>query len=160
MLIQLLDIIRILLVGIAFYFGYSIGFDESYNPIAQLHFMIPIVIVAIAGISGIEGLFFGKEAALAKGYEIGSNYQKQSAFALLSYAFGAIFVFFANWGIKAELTILFVFFFFFIFSAGNHALEAIKNKNYKWQNLNRPFILLLLLAGFIYPVVMVFSKPI
>jgi hypothetical protein len=73
----------------------------------------------------------------------------------LSYAFGAVIVYFADWGIKAELTILFVFFFFFMLSAGNHAIEAIRHKNYKWQNINRPFILLLLLAGFVYPVLMV-----
>jgi len=149
MLIQLFDIIRIVLVGVAFYFGYSIGFGETYDPVAQLHFMTPVVIVAIAGISGLEGLLFGKKAALAKGYETGSNYQKQSAFALLSYAFGVAIVYFAEWGIKAELTILFVFFFFFTLSAGNHAIEAIRHKNYKWQNINRPFI------GFVYPVLMV-----
>jgi hypothetical protein len=156
MLIQLLDIIRIVLVGIAFYFGYSIGFRESYDPISQLHFMIPVVIVAIAGISGIEGLLFGKRAALAKGYETGSNYQKQSSFALLSYAFGAMMVYFANWGINAELTILFVFFFFFTLSAGNHGFEAIRHRNYTWQNINRPFILILLWAGFVYPLIMLF----
>ncbi len=156
MLIQLLDIIRIFLVGIAFYFGYAKGFGETYDPISQLHFMIPVVIVAVAGISGIEGLFFGKKAALAKGYETESNYQKQSSFALLSYAFGALIVYFANWGIKAELTILFIFFFFFTLSAVNHGLEAIRHRNYKWQNINRPFILILLLAGFVYPVIMVF----
>jgi len=50
----------------------------------------------------LEGLIFGKQAAIAKGYEVGSNYQKQSAFALLSYTFGAIFVYLANWRIKAE----------------------------------------------------------
>lgn len=160
MIIQLLDIFRILLVGISFYFGYSIGFEETYNPIAQLHFMIPIVIVAVAGISGLEGLILGKQAAIAKGYEVGSNYQRQSAFALLSYAFGAIFVYFANWGIRAELTILFVFLFFFSLSAGNHTLDVIRHKNYKWQNINRPFILLLLLAGFIYPIYMVLKMPI
>lgn len=157
MLIKILDIIRIALVGIAFFFGYSIGFGEIYDPIAQLHFMTPIVIIAIAGISGIEGLFFGKEAALAKGYETGSNYQKQSAFALLSYAVGAIVVYIANWGIKAELTILFVFFFFFTLSAINHGLEAIRHKNYKWQNINRPFLLVLLLTGFIYPILMLYK---
>jgi hypothetical protein len=156
MFIKLLDITRIVLVGIAFYFGYSIGFSKTYDPFSQLHFMIPIVIVAIAGISGIEGLFFSKSAALVKGYETGSNYQKQSAFGLLSYAFGALLVYFANWGIKAELTILFIFFFFFTLSAGNHAIEAIRHRNYKWQNINRPFILILLLAGFVYPVKMVF----
>ena len=119
--------------------------------------MTPVVVIAIAGISGIEGLFFGRKAPHAKGFETGSNYQKQSSFALLSYAFGAIVVYFANWGIKAELTILFVFFFFFTLSAGNHGLEAIRHKNYKWQNINRPFILILLFAGFIYPVLMLFT---
>lgn len=157
MLIQILDVLRILLVGIAFYFGYSIGFDSSYNPVAQLHFMIPIVIVAIAGISGLESLIWGKKAAIAKGYEVGSNYQKQSGFALLSYAFGALFAYFANWGIKSELTILFVFLFFFTLSAANHSIEAIRHKNFRWQNINRPFILLLLIAGFIYPVYMFFK---
>jgi len=157
MLIKILDIIRIALVGIAFFFGYSIGFGEIYDPIAQLHFMTPIVIIAIAGISGIEGLFFGEKAALEKGYETGSNYQKQSAFALLSYAFGAIVVYISNWGIKAELTILFVFFFFFTLSAINHGLEAIRHKNYKWQNINRPFLLVLLLTGFIYPILMLYK---
>lgn len=154
MFIQILDIVRIVLVGIAFYFGYSIGFaDDTYDPISQLHFMIPLVVIAIAGISGIEGLLWGKKAAEAKGYEIGSNYQKQSAFALISYAFGAIVVYFANLGINSELTILMVFIFFFTLSAGNHGLEAIRKKNFKWQNINRPFILILLIAGFIYPII-------
>ncbi len=156
MFIQLLDILRIALVGIAFYVGYDQGFADTYDPVVQLHIMIPLVIVAIAGISGIEGLFFGRKAALAKGYETGSNYQKQSAIALLSYAFGSLLVYFADWGIYAELAVLFIFFFFFTFSAANHALEAIRHKNYKWQNINRPFILLLLLAGFVYPIIMFF----
>ncbi len=157
MLIQLLDILRIFLVGIAFYVGYSIGFETTYNPVAQLHFMIPVVIVAIAGISGLEGLIFGKKTARAKGFETGSNYQKQSSFALLSYAAGALLVYFSNWGIYAELTILFVFFFFFTLSAINHGIDAVRHKNYKWQNINRPFILLLMLAGFLYPVWMFFK---
>jgi len=155
MLIQILDFVRIAIVAVAFYIGYSIGFDgEVYDPIAQLHFMIPVVVTAIAGISGLEGLIWGKQSALAKGYETGSNYQKQSDIALLSYAFGALFVFFAGWGIHAELSVFFVFCFFFTFSAVNHGLEAVRHGNYKWQNINRPFIQLLLLAGFVYPVVM------
>lgn len=159
MIVKILDILRIVLVGVAFYVGYQIGFDDNtYDAKGQLHVMIPIVIVAVAGFSGIEGLLFGKQAALAKGYEVGSNYQKQSAIALLSYAFMAIWVFFAQWGIMAELTILFTFLFFFFFSAVNHTIDAIKNKNYKWQNINRPFILLMLIAGFIYPVYMVFAR--
>lgn len=153
-ILKLLDVLRIAGVSFAFYWGYQIGFADTYDPIAQLHFMIPVIIVAISGISGLEGLFFGQISAKMKGFETGSNYQRQSAIALLSYAAIAIFVYWSNWGIKAELTILFTFIFFFFFSAINHALDAVKNNNYKWQNINRPFITLLLIAGLIYPVIM------
>jgi hypothetical protein len=78
------------------------------------------------------------KSAQIKGFEVGSKYQHQSAIALLSYTAVAIVVYFSNWGIKAELTIFFAFIFFFIGSALNHALEAIRKKNYKWQNINRP----------------------
>jgi len=157
-LLKLFDILRIAGVTIAFYWGYQIGFAETYNPIAQLHFMVPVIIVAISGISGFEGLFFGNMSAKIKGFEVGSNYQRQSAIALLSYAAVALIVYFCNWGIKAELTILFTFIFFFFFSAINHGVDAIKNKNYKWQNVNRPFITLILIAGLIYPVIMVLKN--
>jgi len=157
-LLKLFDILRIAGVTIAFYWGYQIGFAETYNPIAQLHFMVPVIIVAISGISGFEGLFFGNMSAKIKGFEVGSNYQRQSAIALLSYAAVALIVYFCNWGIKAELTILFTFIFFFFFSAINHGVNAIKNKNYNWQNVNRPFITLILIAGLIYPVIMVLKN--
>jgi len=153
MLLQFLDIIRIAGVAIAFFFGYQIGFEDGYDPGAQLHFMIPIIIVAIAGISGFEGIFFAKKSAELKGFEVGSNYQRQSSIALLSYAAVAIIVYISNWGIKAELTILFAFIFFFFFSGINHGVDAIKRKNYKWQNINRPIITLLLISGLIYPVI-------
>jgi len=154
MIIKLLDIVRIVIVCLTFYFGYSIGFANGYDPLAQLHFMIPVIISTIAGISGLEGLLFAKKSAEIKGFEVGSNYQRQSAIALLSYAVVAVMVYLFNWGIKAELTIFFAFIFFFIFSGLNHAIEAVKKKNYKWQNVNRPFITFILIAGMIYPVIM------
>lgn len=155
-MLKILDPLRIVIVSIAFYVGYQVGFENpTYDPAAQLHFMIPVVIFAIAGISGIEGLFFGKKSAALKGFETGSNYQKQSAIALLSYTAIAILIYILNWGIKAELTILFAFLFFFTFSAINHGIEAVQHQNYKWQNINRPFITLMLIGGFIYPVIMV-----
>ena len=154
MLSNILDGVRILSVCAAFFFGYQIGFQDGYNPVAQLHFMIPILIVAIAGISGLEGLLFPTQASAAKGFKSDGNYQKQSAIALLSYAFIALLVWLANWGLFSELTILFAFCFFFFFSGINHAKDAIKNKNYKWQNINRPFITLLMIAGLVYPVFM------
>ncbi|MDI9548138.1 MAG: hypothetical protein QM346_11140 [Chloroflexota bacterium] len=159
MLLGILDALRIISVCLAFFFGYQIGFRNGYDPVAQLHFMTPILIIAVAGISGIEGLLFSKQTAQAKGFEVGSNYQRQSAIALLSYAVVALLVYVANWGLYAELTILFAFCFFFIFSGLNHGLDAIKNKNYKWQNINRPFITLLMIAGLLYPVIMALKGP-
>jgi len=152
MIIKILEIVRIVAVGAAFYFGYSVGYQNGYHPEAQLHIMIPIIIVAIAGFSGIEGLLFGDQAAKAKGFEVGSNYQKQSAIALLSYAVVALIVFYFDWGIQSELTILFTFMFFFTFSATNHAYDAISRKNYKWANINRPFLTLILIGGLFLPV--------
>ncbi|NCC61974.1 MAG: hypothetical protein EOM12_13785 [Verrucomicrobiae bacterium] len=153
MLLQVLDCVRIAGVAIAFYFGYQIGYAAGYDPIAQLHFMIPVIIIAMAGTSGLEGLFFARKAAELKGFETGSNYQRQSAIALLSYAVVAGVVYMLDWGIKAELTILFSFLFFFFFSAINHGVDAIRNKNYKWQNINRPVLTLLLIIGLIHPVI-------
>ena len=56
-LFTFLDILRIVIVCLAFYFGYDIGYSNGYHPAAQLHFMIPVIAVAIAGLSGAEALF-------------------------------------------------------------------------------------------------------
>lgn len=158
MLSNIIDVFRILLVSASFFFGYLIGFaGDEYDPARQLNFMIPIVIVAVAGISGLEGLLYADKAAEAKGYEKGSKYQKQSAIALLSYTFMAIVVYFAKWGTLAELAVFGSFIFFFVFSGYVHAVSAIRDKNLAWQNINRPFITLMLIAGMVYPVVMYFK---
>ncbi len=155
---NLLDALRILAVCVAFYFGYSIGFSDGYDPVAQLHFMIPVIVVAIAGISGLEGLLYGKKAAAAKGYESDGNYQRQSALAMISMAVVSVMVWWLNWGIRAELAVLSVFLLFFFLSAVNHLADAVSRKNYAWQNINRPFILLLLMAGLVYPVVKAWAE--
>ena len=102
----------------------------------------------------MKDFFLGNESAKMKGFEVGSNYQRQSAIALLSYAVIAVVVYLCNWGIRSELTILFTFFFFIFFSAINHGVDAVKNKNYKLQNVNRPFLTLALIIGLYYPVIM------
>jgi hypothetical protein len=156
MLIKLIEFLRIFGVGLAYYLGYQAGFArETYDPMAQLHLMIPLVVLFVAGTSGFEGLFLGKQAAEAKGYETGSNYQKQSAFALIALTVTALIVWFLNWGIHAELTVFIMFLLFFILSAANHTKEAIQKHNFKFQNINRPFLVLMLLAGFAYPLIKV-----
>jgi hypothetical protein len=154
MLLKLLEILRIAGVSVAFGYGYQLGFQNgSYNPAAQLHGMTPLILLAIAGTSGLEGLLFPNQAAKAKGFETGSNYQRQSAIALLSYAVMGVVVAAANWGLQAELTILLAFLFFCSGSAINHGMAAIRQGNHHWQNINRPVLTLLLIAGLAYPVV-------
>ena len=65
----------------------------------------------------------------------------------------ALLVYLMQWGTKAELTIVLTFMFFTIFSGVNHARSVIQDKNYKWANLNRPFLAVLLTAILWYPVV-------
>ncbi len=39
-----------------------------------------------------------------------------------------------------------------VFSAANHTRSIIKDKNYKWANLNRPFLAAMLIAVLWWPV--------
>ena len=152
MLIKLIEFIRIASCCFGIFWAYSVGMDGSDPAGGVLHIITPWVVAGIAGTSGIEGLFFGKQTEREKGFEQGSNYQKQSAFALLSYAIVSLAVYFSDWGAHAELTILLAFMFFMVFSAFNHGREAIVNNNYTWANLNRPFLTLLMIASLWYPV--------
>jgi hypothetical protein len=72
---------------------------------------------------------------------------------LLSYAVISLVVYFGGLGINAEITIVLAFIFFMIFSASNHAYQAIVNRNFKWANLNRPFLTVMLIVAVWYPVV-------
>lgn len=153
MLIKVIEIIRLIATSFGIFWAYYAGMDGDHPAAQVLHLMSPWVVAGIAGTSGIEGLLFGRQAAREKGFEQGSNYQKQSAIALLSYGVMAVLVYFLNWGMFAELTIVLTFMFFMFFSAFNHGREVIVHKNYKWANLNRPFLTVLLIAALWYPVV-------
>lgn len=76
MIIKLLEALRIagtaLGVFLAYYYGNS--------PEEVLRIMTPWFVGSIAGLSAIEGLFFGDKAAKEKGFEGRSNYQRQNAF--------------------------------------------------------------------------------
>lgn len=151
-MLKYLDLIRIIAVAFAFFFGYQIGFRDGYDPQAQMHFMIPVIVVAIAGLSGFESIFSGRKSAELKGFETGSSYQIQSAIALLSYALAALMVYFCNWGIKAELVVLFAFLFFFFFFGCQSRAEGYQTQKFQVAEYQPTFITLLLIAGLFYPV--------
>lgn len=63
-MIKFLDFFRIVAVCATIFFGYYIGYSgTTYDPVSQLHFMIPLVIIIVAGLSGLEGLLWGDKAA-------------------------------------------------------------------------------------------------
>ena len=149
MIIKILEFLR--LAGVIA--GYFISYFTYDTPEDILKSLTIWTIVSIAGLTGIEGLFFRKQAAKEKGFEQGSNYQIQSACAFLSIAIIAVFVVMANWGVKSYLTISFVFLLFLLMSTINHAYQAIVHKNLKWNNVIRPFQTLFLIAIYVYPVI-------
>lgn len=148
MITKIIEIVRIIATAFGVFWSYYSG----DTPQEVLHIMSPWVIIAIAGTSGLEGIFFGKQGAIEKGFKPGGNYQIQSAIALLSYGFISFVVYYLGWGTNAELTIVFAFLFFMIFSAINHTKSIIIDKNYKWANLNRPFLAIMLVAIMWWPV--------
>jgi len=152
MIIKIIEIIRIAGASFGIYWAYYIGMGTSTPDESVLHILTPWIIVSIAGTSAIEGLFFGKQSAAEKGFVNDGNYAYQSRIALLSYAVLSLVVYFANWGTNAELTIMLTFMFFMFFSAINHGYQAVAHHNYRWENLNRPFLTALLIGAVWYPV--------
>lgn len=147
-MIKVLEILRWEMVIAGYVIAYVF---HNETPQGILHVMSPWIIGGIAGLSGIEGLFFADKAAKEKGFETGSNYQRQNAFWFITVTAVALLVYFANWGVKADLTITLVFLVFLTLSAGNHLYQAVANHNTKWNNLIRPIGMLLLLGLYVDP---------
>ncbi|MDO9511426.1 MAG: hypothetical protein Q7J34_06685 [Bacteroidales bacterium] len=156
MIVKIMEWVRLGVISLAFFFAYWFLSDAQYDAVWVFEWLVPAIMVPMAGFSGFEGLIWGEESAREKGYETGSNYQKQSDIALLSYAFTALMVFVFDWGKFAALAVLICGMFFFFFSGINHALQAIFHKNFHWANINRPFILFALILALIYPVMRAF----
>jgi len=152
MVIKILESLRI--VGVIS--GYFIAYFTTDSPTEILHILTIWMIVSVAGLSGIEGLFFPDQAAKEKGFETGSNYQRQTAFFFLSMALMSVIVFVFKWGVKAEITLSLTFLIFMLFSGINHGWQSVAHKNFKWNNVIRPFQTLFLIAIFLYPLIKLF----
>ncbi len=132
--------------------GYIIAYVfHNETPADILHYLNPWVIGGIAGFSAIEGLFWADKAAKEKGYEVGSNYQRQNAFWFLVTTVVMLIVTFNNWGVNADMTITLVFIGFLLLSGGNHLYQAIAKGNKTWNNLIRPVGMMLLAGLYAYP---------
>jgi len=132
------------------FFAYQLG---NGDPKTTLHYLSFFVIVVMAGLTGIEGLFFGKASAGSMGREADPRYQKQSGGANLAFAITATLVFIFNWGLYADATILIATLIFFIISAMIHTWDIFATKNRSVKNALRPMLTLALLAACAWPLI-------
>mgnify|MGYP003638999625 CR=1 FL=1 len=127
-------------------FAFTIMNSVNNNAVEMLHFLVLWMIVPLAGLTGLEGMFFSRVTAQSAGRAINNPYQKQSAANNLALAITALIVWVMNWGVTADATIMIATLCFFSISACVHTWEAIKLKNYRLKNLFRPIWTLALLG--------------
>ncbi len=120
------------------------------SPAEQFSIICLWTVIPIAGLTGIESVFFAKRAAKQSGYGDGGPYQRQSGLNNLAVAVTAAFVYILHWGIYAKAAVMTTLLVFLILSAINHGYTAMKEKNRTIKNLLRPAMTALLLA-FVLP---------
>lgn len=133
-------------IGLAVFFAYYLGNDA----ISRFHIMGPLVTVLMSGTVAFESLILGDVASEKIGYASNRAYQIQSGLANAATAITAVLVFWLDWGRYADATIVTAMLMFFTFSAANHVVSAVMERNMKTVNLLRP-VMVLALLGFLLP---------
>jgi len=129
--------------------GFQLAFFHAGNPLEEMRVLAPWVVGSLAGLTGIESLFFGEAASKSTGYAPGA-YQRQSGMSNLALGATALLVYFLEWGIYAELAVMTVLLIFLFLSACNHGWSAWKEGNRRVKNYLRPLMTLLLIL-FVWP---------
>jgi len=127
-------------VGI-FWANYAGGTPEEQFGIITIW-----TVLAVAGLSGIESLFFGKSASQISGYGGGGGYQRQSGLNNLALALACVLAYALGWGTMAQAALMSVLLIFLILSAANHAYSAFREGNRNRRNLLRPVLTVLLVV--------------
>lgn len=145
LIIKLFEIIRNGCAGIGFYLAYIHYFNSEYH--AALHILLILLIIPLAGLTGLESVLFSDAAARAKGWDTGSPYQIQSGINNIAIAITAIIILYFKWNVYADLSMLFVTLIFFSLSAINHTVSFFKQENKKFIHLLRPICALLMVLA-------------
>ena len=124
--------------------GFQLAFTRGQTPVEQVHILVPWLVVSLAGLTGIESVFFGKAASQSTGYAP-SGYQRQSGMNNLALAATALLVYFFKWGFYAELAVVTALLIFLFLSALNHGWSAWREGNRRLKNFMRPVMTLLLI---------------
>jgi len=141
-----LEFLRFLGVAVGIFFA----FWFSGNPEYQFSILTLSVVLSLAGLSGIEGLFFGETSAELSDYSPGSPYQRESALNNLALALATLLVYLVGWGVYAKVTLMSVMLILLILSALNRAYRVVKEGDTAPTNYLQPVVTLLLI-GFVLP---------
>jgi hypothetical protein len=136
--------------------GIFLAYLSQGNASLRLDVLCIWVVVSIAGLTGIESLFFGSSSASELGYEGGREYQRQSGLFNLALALTTILIYILRWNLQAKAGVLIVLLVFLFFSAMNHAYSAIFEGNRSLKNALRPIMTLALLAVIISVILQAF----
>ena len=111
----LLEYARWVGVGLGFFLANYSG----QTPAEQFSILCLCTVLALAGLTGIESVFFGRGGAQRSGYKGGGAYQRQSGFNNLALAITTVMVYVFHWGTLAEITVMTVLLVFLtLFGAG------------------------------------------
>ena len=120
-IVRAIEVTRILATIASIIIGF-IQFTNSYRISAALF------VFAMAGITGLESVFFGKISAIDKRWETDSQYQMQSACNNLASMVAMIILLCINAPDAAVATLLLSVTSFFGLSGINHLGQAVKDK--------------------------------
>ena len=144
-----IECLRIGGVAVGFYFAYdALSADDGIKAIR----LLTLTIGLLCGTSAFEGLFLAKASACAKGYDSDSSitnpYQKQNTLWFVASTVMSFIVFICYPdSATANVTYLLFINIFLGLSAINHSFEAVCHGNLTWQNLNRPFLFIVLIVA-------------
>lgn len=124
---NILEILRYIILFSGIYYCEAY-FSSDYDTKCIIYSRV--CVIAIAGLTGVEGFCFGKYASTIVGYQADSRYQKQSALNNLALASASIIGFFISAGVMYNLALLFSLLIFLFYSAINHGLDALLAKNW------------------------------
>lgn len=133
--------------------GIFFAFFWGSNPVEQFSILTAFVVITMPGLTGIESIFFSKDAAKQSGYGDGRAYQRQSGANNLALAITASIIFIFGWGFYAQLSVMSVLIIFLALSGLNHAYSAFAEGNTSKKNISRPtmtLVLILILLYFVY----------
>jgi len=136
-------------IVLAYFLSEYLGTDA----ISRFHILGPGIVILMSGTVAFESLFLGEVASEKIGYAPSRAYQIQSGLSNLATAITALLVLILEWGRYADATVVTVMLLFFILSAANHTATAIREHNMKPVNLMRPFMVVLLLALLLLPMI-------